>query len=437
MRRTDVLIIGGGQAGLAMSRCLQDERIDHVVLERGRVAERWRSERWASLRLLTPNWQSRLPGYRYQGPDPDGFMTMPEVIGFLDGYARSISAPVEADTGVVHVSGGEDGFTVVTTRGGWEAANVVVATGFSDQPSVPRLAERLSGRFRQITPSRYRNPDQLAPGGVLVVGASASGVQLAEELQASGRPVTLAVGRHTRLPRRYRGRDIFWWIDRMGVFDETIDHVFDAEVSRQQPSLQLVGRPDHRTLGLPELHALGVRLMGRLVAADATRVSFDDSLVATAAAADVKLARLRRRIDDFIRTSAADEAVEDAGAFEPSWPLAMDTPASTIDLGAEGIATVMWATGFRRSYSWLKIPVLDADGEIVQTGGVTPVEGLYALGLHFQRRRKSAFIDGVGDDAKELAGLIARRLGAGRGPEADAHDEALTQAGGFSPGPRT
>jgi putative flavoprotein involved in K+ transport len=410
MRRTDVLIVGGGQAGLAMSRCLLDRGIEHVVLERGRVAERWRSERWDSLRLLTPNWQSRLPGYQYQGPDPDGFMTMPEVIEFLDDYARSFTAPVETDTGVVHISGDEDGYTVVTTRGGWEAANVVIATGFSDLPYVPRFAARLSRQIRQIAPSDYRNPDQLPPGGVLVVGASASGVQLAEELQASGRPVTLAVGRHTRLPRRYRGRDIFWWMDRMGLFGETTGHVFDVEVSKQQPSLQLVGRPDHRTLGLSELHAEGVRIVGRLVAVDGTCVSFDDSLVATAAAADVKLARLRGRIDEFIRTTGMEGVLEEPGAFEPSWPLAVNVAASTIDLDAEGIRTVMWTTGFRRSYPWLKVPVLDADGEIVHAGGVTPAGGLYALGLHFQRRRKSAFIDGVGDDARELAGHICRRL---------------------------
>ena len=205
----------------------------------------------------------------------------------------------------------------------------------------------------------------------------------------------------------------------MGIFDETTGHVFDVEVSKQQPSLQLVGRPDHRTLGLPELHAKGVRIVGRLVAGDGTLVSFDDSLVATAAAADVKLARLRGRIDEFIRTTGMEGALEEPGAFEPSWPLAVNVAASTIDLGAEGIRTVMWATGFRRSYPWLKVPVLDAGGEIVHAGGVTPADGLYALGLHFQRRRNSAFIDGVGNDARQLAGHICRRLG--------------THLGGFDP----
>ena len=410
MKRTDVVIVGGGQAGLAMSRSLVDLGIEHVVLERGRVAERWRSERWDSLRLLTPNWQSRLPGYRYIGPDPDGFMTMPEVIGFFDGYAESFAAPVETDTGVVHISGDEESYTVVTTRGVWEAPNVVIATGYSDQPWVPPFGSRLTGRVRQVTPSSYRNPGRIDPGGVLIVGASASGVQLAEELQRSGRQVTLAVGRHTRLPRQYRGRDIFWWMDRMGIFDEGIGDVFDAEVSRHQPSLQLVGRPDHRTLGLRELAEQGVRLVGRVVSADGPTVHVDDSLVATAAAADMKLASLRGRIDEFIETHAGDGATDEADSFEPSWPLAIDARASSLNLDAEGITTVLWATGFRRAYPWLHVPVLDAQGEIAHAGGVTASEGLYALGLHFQRRRKSAFIDGVGDDAKELAGLIAQRL---------------------------
>ena len=309
MKRTDTIIIGGGQAGLAMSRCLLDLGIDHVVLERGRVAERWRSERWDSLTLLTPNWQSRLPGYAYSGPSPDDFMGMPELIRFFEGYARSFAAPVETETSVLAVTKPDDEFDVLTTRGSWRAPNVVVATGFSDRPLVPGTFAKITADVQHTTPSQYRNPDQLSSGGVLVIGASASGVQLAEEIHASGRPVTLAVGRHTRLPRSYRGRDIFWWMDRMGVFDQALDDVFDADVSKHQPSLQLVGRPDHRTLGLNELHETGVRLVGRLVDAGGRRVHFDDSLVATAASADLKLASLRQRIDAFIDSTGCGEFV--------------------------------------------------------------------------------------------------------------------------------
>jgi putative flavoprotein involved in K+ transport len=410
MKRADTVIIGGGQAGLAMSRCLSDGGIDHVILERGRLAERWRSERWDSLRLLTPNWQSRLPGFHYQGPDPDGYMTMPEVVDYLERYARSFAAPLETGTTVLAVEPGASGYRVTTDRGVWSATNVVLATGDCDVPFVPEMAARLPHNLRQVVPSRYRNPGQLPDGGVLVVGASASGVQLAEEIHASGRPVTLAVGRHTRLPRRYRGKDILWWLDQMGILDESLEEVFDIGISRRQPSLQLVGRPDHGSLDLPRLQKRGVRLVGRAVAVDGNQVCFADDLVAYTAAADVKLAQLLARIDDFVTRAGLAGKV---GEAEPFLPFLWPEPAPTVlDLRRAGITTVLWATGFRRSYAWLKVPVLDERGEIRHRGGVTPAPGLYVLGLRFLRRRKSNFIDGVGDDAAELARHIAGRLAA-------------------------
>lgn len=414
MRRTDTLIIGGGQAGLAMSHCLSDRGIDHIVLERGRVAERWRSERWDSLRLLTPNWQSRLPGFRYQGQDPDGYMTMPEVVDYLERYARSFAAPVEEATTVLSVEQAASGYRVTTDRGDWMAANVVMATGYSDVPFVPAIGARLSKSYLQLVPSRYRNPDQLPEGGVLVVGAAASGIQLADEIHSSGRPVTLSVGHHTRLPRQYRGKDILWWLDAMGIFDEHADDVYDIEISRRQPSLQLVGRPDHRTLDLATLQDRGVRLVGKSVAAEEDKVWFADDLVATTAAADVKLASLLARIDEFVTSHGLSGNVDAAEPFVPYWPMLAPAPAD-LDLRSAGIATVLWATGFRRRYPWLKVPVLDERGEIRHRGGITPAGGLYVLGLQFQRRRKSAFIDGVGDDAQELAEHVAARLRSRRG----------------------
>jgi putative flavoprotein involved in K+ transport len=407
MQRVDTIVVGAGQAGLAMSRCLQDRGIEHVVLERGRVAERWRSERWDSLRLLTPNWQSRLPGYRYEGAEPDAYMTMPEVVDYLAGYARSFGAPVEEGTSVTSLEPQGDGYRVATDRGDFAARNVVIATGHCDVPFVPALAAELPPDIEQTVPPRYRRPGELRPGGVLVVGASASGVQLADEIHASGRPVTLAVGRHLRLPRRYRGRDILWWLDAMGVLDETGAEVYDLELSRRQPSLQLVGRPDHATLDLPRLERRGVRLVGRAIGASGATVAFADDLVAHTAAADVKLAQLLRRIDAFAAGAGLEAQVGPAEPFQPFvWP--KPAPAA-IDLRAEGIRTVVWATGFRRHYPWLKVPVLDARGELRHRGGVTPAPGLYALGLSFLRRRKSTFIDGVGDDARELADHIAAR----------------------------
>ncbi len=408
MKRAEAVVIGGGQAGLAMSRCLADGGIDHVVLERGRVAERWRSERWDSLRLLTPNWQSRLPGFRYDGPDPDGYMSAPEVADFLSRYARSFAAPVEDGTSVVSLERVDGGYRITTDRGTWEAPAVVVATGYCDTPFVPALATSLPTWVTQVVPSRYRNPDDLPPGGVLVVGASATGIQLADEIHASGRPVTLAVGRHTRLPRVYRGRDILWWLDAMGVLDESAADVFSIEASRAQPSLQLVGRADRATLDLRRLEQAGVRLTGRAVAADGDRVVLADDLVAQTVAADARLARLVQRIDIFAARTGLDAEV---GPPEPFSPFLWPAPApSALDLRAEGIRTVLWATGFRRHYPWLKLDVLDERGEIRHDGGITPLPGLYVIGLNFLRRRKSSFIDGVGQDALELSAHLVDEL---------------------------
>jgi putative flavoprotein involved in K+ transport len=408
MRRTEAVVIGGGQAGLATSRCLADAGIDHVVLERGRVAQRWRSGSWDSLRLLTPNWQSRLPGFRYDGSDPDGYMTAPEVIAYLDRYARSFRAPVEEGITVLAVERTAAGYRVTTDGGVWEAPSVVVATGHCDTPFVPDVARRLPPDVEQVEPSHYRNPRQLPPGGALVVGASATGVQLAEEIHASGRPVTLAVGRHTRLPRVYRGRDILWWLDAMGLFDETTDEVFDLAISRGQPSLQLVGRPDRRTLDLPILQARGVRLVGRVIGAEGPSVALADDLVSSTIAADARLARLIQRIDVFAARTGLEAQV---GPPEPFAPFLWPHPApARIDLRAEGIRSVVWATGFRRLYPWLKVPVLDERGEIRHEGGVTAFPGLYAIGLYFLRRRKSSFIDGVGRDALDVVTHLAAHL---------------------------
>lgn len=407
MKRTDTIVIGGGQAGLAMSRCLSERGIEHLVLERGRVAERWRRERWDSLRLLTPNWQSRLPGFRYDGPDPDGYMTASELVGYLERYARSFAPPLLTGTTVERVEPCSFGYRVTTDRGAWEAANVVIATGPCDTPRVPPAAGRLAARVHQTVPSRYKRPEELPPGGVLVVGASASGVQLAEEIHASGRPVTLAVGRHTRMPRTYRGADIMFWLDAMGTLDETAAEAHDLEAARRQPSMQLVGRPDRRTLDLAALERRGIRLVGRVLDAEGERLTFAGDLAETCAHADAKLARLLERIDTFVARVGLGEQVdgpERPAGFQPA-------PAPRgLDLRREGIASVLWATGFTRRYPWLAVPVLDARGEILHDGGLTAAPGLYVLGLRFLRRRKSSFLDGVGDDAGALADHLAKRL---------------------------
>ncbi|WP_206035639.1 NAD(P)-binding domain-containing protein [Roseomonas sp. HF4] len=340
MRTTDAIIIGAGQAGLAMSHCLAARGIDHLVLERGRVAERWRSERWDSLRLLTPNWMSRLPGWSYRGADPDGFMTMSEVVTYLEGYA--VRAPVVTGVAVHALHRAPTGYRLETSAGTFAAPAVVIATGQCDVPHIPAMAAELPRRIHQVTPSGYRNPFLLPDGGVLVVGASASGVQIAEEIHRSGRQVTLAVGRHTRLPRRWRGRDILDWMDRAGMLTESAEQVRDLSAARTQPSLQLVGRPDHASLDLGTLRAIGVRIAGRLAGIAGGRALLRDDLAETTAGAQRTLDRL---LDRIAAVADAEGAPDDAPP--PALAPFARTP-SAIDLAAEGIRTVIWATGFRR-----------------------------------------------------------------------------------------
>ncbi len=273
MQRTDVLVVGAGQAGLAMSHCLSARGIAHVVLERGRVGESWRSERWDSLRLLTPNWMSRLPGHGYSGPDPDGFMARDEVIAMLDDYARRSRAPVVGRAPVRALAAAGDGYRVETEAGGWLARAVVVATGACGRPRLPGFAAALPAGVVQVTPDGYRRPADLPDGGVLVVGGSSTGLQLAQEIHASGRPVTLAVGRHLRMVRRYRGRDIFAWLELAGITGESWRRVPDIAAARRQPSMQLSGRG---RLDLAGLAAEGVRVTGRLKGIDGARLVLGD-----------------------------------------------------------------------------------------------------------------------------------------------------------------
>jgi putative flavoprotein involved in K+ transport len=410
MRATTV-VIGAGHAGLAMSRCLAERSIEHVVLERGEVANSWKTERWDSLRLLTPNWQSRLPGYGYRGDDPHGFRTMPETVGFIERYAEAIAAPVRTHTTVTSVRPTEGGYLVSTTQGAWSARSVVLASGACNLPRIPAVATALPASIRQISPLDYRNPDQLEPGGVLVVGASASGTQIAEEIHRSGRPVTLSVGEHVRVPRSYRGRDIKWWMDSIGVLDEFYTEVDSVERVRGLPSLQLMGSEDHRDLDLNVLTAQGVRLVGRLAGFAGGKAQFSGALENLCAMADLKLNRLLDRIDQWAGDQLGDHGLEVPHRFEATRVDA--NPPLLLDLVASGIRTIVWATGFRPDYSWLDVPVFDRKGRLKHDGGVVSSPGLYLMGLPFLRRRKSSLIDGAGADARDLSSHLAGWL-AGR-----------------------
>lgn len=406
--RTTAVVIGAGQAGLAMSRCLAARGIDHVVLERAEVANSWRTERWASLRLLTPNWQSRLPGLRETPSDPDGFRSMSQTVDFLQRYSRSIDAPVRTHTRVLSVRHVDDHYRVMTDKGLWCSRAVVLASGACNLANVPALADALPRSVLSLTPLQYRNPDGLPDGGVLVVGASATGVQLAEEIQRSGRPVTLAVGEHVRMPRTYRGRDIQWWMDAIGVLDQRYDEVDDLQRARSVPSLQLAGHADGRMVDLNALGGLGVTLVGRLAGLRDGVALFSGSLPNVAALADLKMNRLLDAIDDWASRHVDTAALPPPHRPEPTRLPAV--PQLSLDLRGGAIRTVIWATGYRPDHSWLHLPVFDRKGRLRHDGGVVDAPGLYLMGAPFMRRRKSALIDGVGDDARELGEHLAAWL---------------------------
>ena len=427
------VVIGAGHAGLAASHFLTERSIDHVVLERGEVANSWRRERWDSLRLLTPNWQSRLPGLPYEGPDSGGYMTVAEVTELIERFAKVSRAPVRTGvdvTSVRHVGehssgagegGAGGGFRVTTSEGEIHCRTLVIASGACNKPTVPAFAASVPASVQQLTPFTYRSPGQLPDGGVLVVGASATGVQLAAEIQRSGRPVTLSVGEHVRLPRTYRGRDVLWWMDASGVWDQRYDEVDDLTRARRLPSPQLVGTPDRATLDLNALAGLGVELVGRWAAVRDGIALFSGGLRNVFSLADLKMNRLLGTFDEWAavpgrnasgRSGARADGLGPPERFEPT---VVPTSARwQLDLHGGEIRSVVWATGFRPDYGWLDVPVIDEKGHLRHDGGVvTGSPGLYALGLPVLRRRKSTFIYGIEDDAREVIDHLAAYL-AGR-----------------------
>jgi putative flavoprotein involved in K+ transport len=378
------------------------------VLERGEVANSWRRERWDSLRLLTPNWQSRLPGLRYEGPDPDGYMTMGEVTEFIERFAAVSRAPVRTGTDVTSVRRADDGYRVTASHGEIRCRAVVIASGACNQPAVPQFTTAVPASVEQLTTFDYRDPAKLPDGGVLVVGASATGVQLAAELRRSGRPVTLAVGEHVRLPRTYRGRDVLWWMDASGVWDQRYDEIDDLTRARRLPSPQLIGTPERTTLDLNALASVGVELVGRWAAVRDGRALFSGGLRNVFSLADLKMRRLLDTFDEWALTSGRDGEFGPPERFAPT-----RVPSSTrlqLDLGSGEIRSIVWATGFRPEYGWLDVPALDAKGQLRHEGGVADSPGLYALGLPVLRRRRSTFISGIEDDAREVIDHLSRHL---------------------------
>lgn len=389
----DTIVIGAGQAGLALSHHLRAAGHSHVLLERGRVGERWRSERWDSLRVLTPNWLNRLPGAAPL-PNPHGYLDREGIIAHLEAYAAQ--APVHEDTTVLGVRPIRHGYHVSTDRGDWRAASVVVATGDCADPYVPAAAP---ASVHALPVPDYRRPEALPDGPVLVVGSGPSGQQIAAELRRAGREVALAVGRHTRVPRTYRGRDVFAWLHDLGQLTTHVDDMPDPAAARRTPSFPVSGARGGESLGLDSLAALGVTICGRFERFDGDHAIFAGDLPFQMREAERRMRRVLGQIDAHVERTGEAVVPEDP------------PPPVTLGPGPERLAarTVVWATGFRRSYPWLHVPVLDAAGEIVQREGVTRSPGLYTLGLRLQRTRGSHLICGVGADAARLADAIVAR----------------------------
>ncbi len=404
VERVETLVIGGGQAGLVMSHRLKQRGLSHLVLERHRIAERWRSERWDGLKFQFPNWSVRLPEFSFPHTEPDAFASTSAIVDFIDAYAAFVAPPIRcgAEATRLRRRDGGSGFIVETTDGSIEAENVVVATGPYQRAQIPDLLR--DDAIFQVHASRYKNPEQLPPGAVLVAGAGASGAQIAEELHRAGRRVFLSVGRHTRLPRRYRGRDLIWWLSELGIDRTTTEQ---RGPSRLLPVIS--GAYGGHTIDFRRFAACGMTLLGRLKAARNGVLEIAPDLGESLANGDVVYATFLNMVDAHVQLHGLDFPDEPAARAQLPDPPCVNAPWLRVDVGAENINAVIWATGYGVDFGWIDVPVLDAHGEPVHRNGITDIPGLYFLGLQWLARMKSSFLSGVGDDAAVLADHIAAR----------------------------
>jgi putative flavoprotein involved in K+ transport len=401
----DVIVIGAGQAGLTMSWALGQRGIEHVLLERDRVGERWRSSRWDSLMFQFPNYVLALPGLPYAGDDPQGFSHHTEVLRLLESYAGLLGAPVREHTEVTSVDRCDGSFRVETSHGTLEARAVVVATGPFQRPRIPRLAKELPGWVTQLHSADYRRPGGLPPGGVLVVGSGASGTQIAEELVEAGRSTHLSLSRHRRVPRRYAGVDVTDWLLEMGVMDRTRETWVDG---RMPPTVLVTGVGGGHDLDVRELGERGVVLVGSVEVVEDDWFGFADNAEAILSAADTMYDEFVLAVDEHLRQSGREvPRLRPRSRREAA-------PSRVLSLRAAGITSVVWATGYDYDYGWLHAPCLDASGAPVQTRGVSDVPGLYFLGLHWMHTFKSGTFMGIADDATYVADHV---LGHVRSPQ--------------------
>ena len=391
----EVAIIGAGQAGLATSWYLKQANVEHVILEAGRVAETWRSRRWDSFCLVTPNWSVALPGGKYTGPDPDGFMSLPELIAHFQRWADSFQAPVRENCSVAALEADGEKFLLTTPAGKVRARAVVIASGGYQSAHLPANAEQIPEGVTQILAEEYNNPDSIPAGAVLIVGSGQTGCQLAEELHETGRKVFLSCGRCAWAPRRMGGHDLVWWVIESGWWDRTQNDL-PSPAARLTGNVLSTGHGGGHDLHYRTLHALGVELVGRYAAAEEGKIHFAGDLAQSVDAADAMSAVFKKRLESLC---------EKRGLAVP-WqlPPQMRIESRTeIDIAREGVSTVIWTSGYRPAYGWVHFPVFDDMGFLIQVDGRTSVRGLYFMGVHFQRKAQSAVLYGVGEDAELVA----------------------------------
>lgn len=404
--RTDTLIIGGGQAGLALSFYLSQQGRAHLVLEQAdRLAEAWRNHRWDSFTLVTPNWTMRMPGAEYSGDDPDGFTPRDRVVQYFERYAEQFKVPVRFNTRATNIVKTGAGFRVETTQGNFDAANVVIATGSFQNAKLPAYRANIPATVRQLHTGEYRNPDALPPGAILVAGTGQSGCQIAEELYQSGRTVYLSTGTAPRAPRRYRGKDIVYWLNATGFFDQTVDQL-PSPRAKYASNPQVTGKDGGHTLDLHKFARDGVILLGRIQGAQNGQVTFAADLYENLKFADRTEAEIVKNVDGYIERHGLDAPPETLSGLRDGYDSEIITE---LDLAGRGITTVIWAMGYTFDYTWIPFPVFDADGFPIQTRGVSAVPGLYFLGMNWLYNRRSALLFGIAGDAEHLAGEIAAR----------------------------
>jgi len=402
-----VIIVGGGQAGLSMSYCLKERSIDHIIFEKNRIADSWRSKRWDSFCLVTPNWQCQLPGYVYPGNAPNGFMQKEEIVQFIEAYAASFDPPVIEGVQVLSVrrSNDEELFEVTTSMGNYTADQVVIAAGGYHLPNIPRIAERFPPHLMQLHSSEYKNPQSLPDGDVLVVGTGQSGCQIAEDLHLAGRRVHLCVGGAPRSPRRYRGKDVVDWLDQMGYYDLSIDEHPQKDKVRTKANHYVTGRDGGREIDLRRFALEGMQLYGKLRTINGNQLEFWDNLKQNLDQADAVAENIKKTIDEFIAKNQIVAPTEPA--YEPVWQ--PEAEVLSVDYEAANINTVIWCTGYRADFSWVEVPVFDGKGYPGHDRGVTGVYGLYFLGLPWLFTWGSGRFSGIARDANYLADYILTR----------------------------